>query len=239
MLQNLLSEGSRHSEPFVQDKELYTRVRSLSDPIFKQTLTNEERKGIIERLHYSASAILRPFDTLCHELLQTTANDESRGLYAIVYGIRKLITRHCGVINNARVNLALRAVNPTITVPDDSTDYILEPSKFQETLAHHTKYQKIIKKASIRRSKQVFPRTSLKGVERVLSQPPSSQLPIELDDFPTHQLTTVVHTTTTVTTEATQTTTTPANTNSSKNGFSLIWARLTNSKWLHFRKYPP
>ncbi|KAG2171881.1 hypothetical protein INT44_006110, partial [Umbelopsis vinacea] len=258
MLQKLLSQGSRHSEPFVQDKgmlapqpvshelpvrpsyewqppqELYTRVRSLSNPIFKQTLTNEERKGIIERypameglkypppstvpeaqrrLHYSASAILRPFDTLCHELLQTTASDESRGLFAIVYGFRKLILRHCGDINNARVNLALRAVNPTITVPDDSTDYILEPSKFQETLAHHTKYQKIIKNASIRRSKQVFSRTSLTEVERVLSQPPSSQLPIGLDDFPTHQLTTVVHTTTTVTTEATQTTTTPANTN--------------------------
>jgi hypothetical protein len=222
MIQQLLSQGSNYPEPIIQDEgmvtpqpflhelpvrpsyewqppqDLYDRVGSLSSPIFKQMLSDEERRSIIERypaiqglkysppsavpeaqrrfnkgqaredsslrnLQYSASAILRPFDTLCHELLQATSSEESERLFTIANDVRTLILHHCGAINNARINLALRAVNPTINLPDGSTDYIMEPSKFQETLAHHTTYQKAIKDASFRRSKQVFYKDSTHG----------------------------------------------------------------------------
>lgn len=73
IIQQLLSEGSHHSDPIQQGEgmvspqpllhdlpvrpnydwqppqEVYTRVRSLINPIFKQTLSDEERKHIIEQ----------------------------------------------------------------------------------------------------------------------------------------------------------------------------------------------
>jgi hypothetical protein len=58
--------------------------------------------------------------------------------------------------NNARANVSLRVVNPSINIHDNTTDYVIEPSKFQETLAPHSTYQKTIKDAAPRRLKQVF-----------------------------------------------------------------------------------
>ena len=66
-------------------------------------------------------------------------------------------------LNNARANLSLRAVNPTINTHDDTADYVIEPSKFQETLAHHSTYQKTIRDAAPRRLKQVFSKDSTHG----------------------------------------------------------------------------
>ncbi|KAI8574932.1 hypothetical protein K450DRAFT_264082 [Umbelopsis ramanniana AG] len=73
LIQQLLSQRSDHTEPIEQDEgmvlpqpilhelpvrpsydwqppqELYDRIGSLSSPIFKQTLSDEERKSIVER----------------------------------------------------------------------------------------------------------------------------------------------------------------------------------------------
>jgi len=222
LIQQLLSQRSLYTEPIEQDEgmvphqpvlhdlpvrpsydwqppqELYERIGSLSNPIFKQTLSDEERKTIVERypaiqglkysppsavpeaqrrfnksqaredstlrnLQYTASAILRPFDTLCHELMQVTSSEESDRIFAILNDVRILVLHLCGSINNARNNLALRAVNPTFNLSDDSADYTMDPSKFQETLAHNTSIQKTLKEAAARRSKQVFPRDSTQG----------------------------------------------------------------------------
>jgi hypothetical protein len=52
---------------------------------------------------------------------------------------------------------------PSINVHDDTTDYVIEPTKFQETLAHHSTYQKTIKDAAPGRLKQVFSKDSTHG----------------------------------------------------------------------------
>jgi hypothetical protein len=131
LMQQLLSQRSLYTKPIEQDEgivppqpvlhdvpvrpsydwqppqELYEHTGSLSNPIFKQTLSDEERKTIVERypaiqglkyfppsavpqaqrrfnksqaredstlcnLQYTASAISRHFDILCHELMQMT-----------------------------------------------------------------------------------------------------------------------------------------------------------------------
>ena len=125
-------EGMVPSQPVLHDlpvrpsydrqppQELYERIGSLSNPIFKQTLSDEERKTIVERypaiqglkysppsavleaqrrfnksqaredstlrkLQYMASAILRPFDTLRHELMQVTSSEESERIFAMPF----------------------------------------------------------------------------------------------------------------------------------------------------------
>jgi hypothetical protein len=266
MLQQLLSLCSQYSEPILQDEgmvtsqpvlhelpvrpsyerqppqELYGRVRSLSNPIFKQTLSDEERKSIIEQyptiqglkysppsavpeaqrritkgqaredsalrsLQYSASAILRPFDTMCHELLQATANEESERLFAIVNDIRTLILHHCGAITMlvsiwryerlTRQSMSLTTRLTTLWNPQNS--------KKPWHTTPHTK--KPLKMPLFVVPSRFFPRTQLTGVEGVPPQPPTSQLPISHDDYPTSQPTTVVHPTTIATTAATPTAT--------------------------------
>jgi len=95
--------------------------------------------------------------------MQVTSSEESERIFAILNDVRILVLHLCGSINNDRNNLALRAVNPTFNLSDDSADYTMDPSKFQETLAHNTNIQKTLKEAAARRSKQVFPRDSTQG----------------------------------------------------------------------------
>ncbi|KAG2171247.1 hypothetical protein INT43_004101 [Umbelopsis isabellina] len=208
MIQQLLFKALTTLSQLFKTKpsqELYDRVGSLSSPIFKQTLSDEERRSIIERypavqglkysppsavpeaqrrfskgqaredstlrnLQYSASAILRPLDAFCHELLQASANEESDRLFAIINDVRTLILHHCGAINNARVNLALRAMQAFV-----------DPSRF-------------------------FTGTSFKGVEGVLNRPSTDQLPIKHVDLPISQPTTIV----TITAASVPTATAPA-----------------------------
>jgi hypothetical protein len=60
--------------------------------------------------------------------------------------------------------LALRTINPNFNLSSDPyTEYIMDPTNFQETLAHNTTIQKTLKEAAIRRSKQVFSRDCSQG----------------------------------------------------------------------------
>ena len=118
----------------------------------------------LRNIQYAASAILRPFDVLCHALVPMVTEAQADRVYAIANDTRTLILHLCGTINDARNALALRAINPAFHIPGErDTDYTMEPTKFQETLAHNTNVQKTIREATQRKSRQVFGRDSSHG----------------------------------------------------------------------------
>ncbi|GAB5588152.1 hypothetical protein Unana1_03052 [Umbelopsis nana] len=167
----------RPSYDWQPDPLLYDRIPSLAHPIFYQTLPDDERKAIIEcypayredstlrHLQYLASAILRPFDVLCHTLLPLIPPEQSEHVYAVLNDMRTLILNLCGSATTARNNLALRAINPAFQLQtENGSDYTMDPAKFQETLAHNASVLKTLREATPRRSKQVFPKDSPPGV---------------------------------------------------------------------------
>ncbi|GAB5588149.1 hypothetical protein Unana1_03049 [Umbelopsis nana] len=184
----------RPSYDWQPDPLLYDRIPSLAHPIFYQTLPDDERKAIIERvkytppatipeaqrmfnkgqyredstlrhLQYLASAILRSFDVLCHTLLPLIPPEQSERVYAVLNDIRTLILNLCGSATAARNHLALRAINPAFQLQtENGSDYTMDPAKFQETLAHNASVLKTLREATPRRRKQVFPKDSPPGV---------------------------------------------------------------------------
>ncbi|GAB5588889.1 hypothetical protein Unana1_03789 [Umbelopsis nana] len=111
----------------------------------------------LRNLQYTASAIVRPFDVLCHTLLPLIPSDQTDRVYTILNDIRTLIIHLCGSIHMARNNLALRAINPSFQVPSENgTEYTMEPQKFQETLSSNTTVQKTLRDANPKRQRQIF-----------------------------------------------------------------------------------
>ncbi|KAG2217075.1 hypothetical protein INT45_013102 [Circinella minor] len=68
----------------------------------------------LHTFQYTLSAVLRPLDVLGHMLLLILQPDQIDHIFAMLNDIRTLILHTEGTINQARNQLALRTVNPSI-----------------------------------------------------------------------------------------------------------------------------
>ncbi|GAB5587994.1 hypothetical protein Unana1_02894 [Umbelopsis nana] len=175
----------RPSYDWQPDPLLYDRIPSLAHPIFYQTLSDDERKAIIERYPVVQGVKYTPPATIPqklngsstkHSIVKTPLYDtyntnfgnpapQSEGVYAVLNDIRTLILNLCGSATTARNNLALRAINPAFQLQtENGSDYTMDHANFQGTLAHNSSVLKTLRDATPRRSKQVFPKDSSPGV---------------------------------------------------------------------------
>lgn len=142
----------------------YTPPVPLPDAIRKFSKGQQREDSTLRQLQYTASAILRPFDVLCHSLLPLLPEEQQDRIYTMLNDIGILVLHLCGSVDAARNNLDLRAINPSFHIPSDNPmEYTMEPTNFQEALAYNTSVQKTLREALPRRSKQVLPRDSVLG----------------------------------------------------------------------------
>jgi hypothetical protein len=143
----------------------YTPPATIPEAQRKFNKGQHREDSSLRHLQYLASAILRPLDVLCHTLLPLIPPEQSERVYTVLNDIRTLILNLCGSATTVRNNLALRAINPAFQLQtENGSDYTMDPTKFQETLAHNASVLKTLREATPRRSKQFFPKDSPPGV---------------------------------------------------------------------------
>lgn len=70
----------------------------------------------LKQLQYLLSAVFRPLDILAHELVSNaTGNPNLERYCTILRDISKLLLHACTIMNQTRTNIALRAINPTLS----------------------------------------------------------------------------------------------------------------------------
>ncbi|KAI9312528.1 hypothetical protein BX666DRAFT_1830772, partial [Dichotomocladium elegans] len=163
---------------------LREQMPTLDQPLFTQTLTDDERKALIDcypllarvqysppatlpqaerhtgkghrhedqslcQVQYTISAIVHPVDVLGYVLLPILPADQVARVYAILNDICTLILHAGGVANEARNNIALRAVNPSFSLtPSGSKDYTMAIDQSKETVSANASLQKTLKDAT-------------------------------------------------------------------------------------------
>ncbi|KAI7854579.1 hypothetical protein BDC45DRAFT_585235, partial [Circinella umbellata] len=96
---------------------------------------------------YTLSAVLRPLDVLGYMILPLLPADQVERIFATINDIRTLILHTEGTINQARNQLALRAVNPSIRQPTSERTYTMAADVFKETVSNHMALQKSLREA--------------------------------------------------------------------------------------------
>jgi hypothetical protein len=135
----------------------YSPPNTIPEALKKFNKGQLREDNTLKSLQYTASAIARPLDVLCHTLLPLIPPEQSDRVYAILNDVRTLLLHLCGSLNTARNNLALRAINPSFHVPSENgSEYTMEPQQFQDALQHNTTIQKTIRDAFPKRQKQGF-----------------------------------------------------------------------------------
>ncbi|KAG2212978.1 hypothetical protein INT45_005486, partial [Circinella minor] len=84
----------------------------------------------LRNFQYTLSAVLRPLDVLGYMILPLLPADQVERIFATINDIRTLILHTEGMINQARNQLALRAVNPSIHQPTSEYPISSAPSSF-------------------------------------------------------------------------------------------------------------
>ncbi|KAF7720514.1 hypothetical protein EC973_007887, partial [Apophysomyces ossiformis] len=95
----------------------------------------------LKNIQYQISAIFRPLDVLAMELLDTLSPEHLHGILAIVHDVRTLVM-HTNV-NQARNQLALKAINPSFTMSSLKLKYLHHACGFlsrphRPTICHTT-----------------------------------------------------------------------------------------------------
>ncbi|KAI9315020.1 hypothetical protein BX666DRAFT_2029255 [Dichotomocladium elegans] len=101
----------------------------------------------LRSMQYATSAILRPLDVLAHSLLPMLPPDQIGRIFAIINDVRTLVLHVGGVANNARNNIAMRAVNPSFTLPTSEKQYTMSLDQFRDTVSAQTTMRKTLKEA--------------------------------------------------------------------------------------------
>ena len=177
---------ARPSYTWQPSEQLYQYAPTLKCNIFESTLTDDDKRAIIDRylavegikytppatlpeaakkfsrgqqrednnlrnIQYVASGILRPLDVMAHAVAQQNHEATPR-LMAIINDTRLLVLHACGTANQARNEVALRAVRPSCSVNTTTgTQYTMQPSEFHETLSQHMAIQRTLRTAQPRR----------------------------------------------------------------------------------------
>ncbi|KAI7847850.1 hypothetical protein BDC45DRAFT_419069, partial [Circinella umbellata] len=101
----------------------------------------------LRNFQYNLSAVLRPLDVLGYMLLPILPPDQVERIFATLNDVRTLILHAEGTINQARNQLALRAVNPSIRQQPTDREYTMASDTFKETVSQHTALQKSLREA--------------------------------------------------------------------------------------------
>ena len=101
----------------------------------------------LRSLQYAISAILHPLDVVSHSLVPLLPHDQVVRIFAMLNDIRTLVLNAGGAANRARNNLALRAVNPSFSLPSTDRTFTMALDQFKETVSTHTAMQKALKEA--------------------------------------------------------------------------------------------
>ncbi|KAI8136833.1 hypothetical protein BJV82DRAFT_526379 [Fennellomyces sp. T-0311] len=96
----------------------------------------------LKALQYATSAILRPLDVLAHMLLPLLPQEHYARIFTIINDVRTLVLNAGGVANQARNQLALRAVNPSFSIPNPDKSFTMSLDQFKDTVASHTAMHK-------------------------------------------------------------------------------------------------
>ena len=103
--------------------------------------------ALLRALQYATSAILQPLDVLAHSLLPVLSPEHLGHIFAILNDVCTLVLNVGGVANKARNNLALRALNPSFSIPSSNTIFTMAPDQFKETVSTHMAMQKALREA--------------------------------------------------------------------------------------------
>ncbi|ORY94093.1 hypothetical protein BCR43DRAFT_419883, partial [Syncephalastrum racemosum] len=101
----------------------------------------------LRALQYATSGILRPLDVLAHSLLPLLPADQVGRIYAIINDIRTLVLHVGGVANQARNAIALRAVNPSFTLPTTTKHFTMSPDMFKDQVSAQNTMRKTLREA--------------------------------------------------------------------------------------------
>ncbi|KAI9309914.1 hypothetical protein BX666DRAFT_1844837, partial [Dichotomocladium elegans] len=101
----------------------------------------------LRSMQYATSAILRPLDVLAHSLLPILPPDQIGRIFAIINDVCTLVLHVGGVANNAHNNIAMRAVNPSFTLPTSEKQYTMSLDQFRDTVSAQTTMRKTLKEA--------------------------------------------------------------------------------------------
>ncbi|KAI9314654.1 hypothetical protein BX666DRAFT_2029523 [Dichotomocladium elegans] len=191
----------------------------------------------LRSMQYATSAILRPLDVLAHSLLPMLPPDQIGRIFAIINDVRTLVLHVGGVANNARNNIAMRAVNPSFTLPTSEKQYTMSLDQFRDTVSAQTTMRKTLKEARpalpsafFRDDPQQQHSTQPRQPQQQLRQQPTGtiQQPLPSDCPPRRRRLPV---------------------GGRLQQFSRAWMRLTDSTWvhsviregfrIHFRRSPP
>ncbi|GAN05149.1 hypothetical protein MAM1_0083c04618 [Mucor ambiguus] len=115
-----------------------------------------EDNSLLKHLQYQASAIL-----VAHEIITQDGNNANLERFCtILADMRSLVVDLCSTINQARTNIAYRAVKPSFTIKaEPDVGYTVPPEEFQQGISQQqAAAKKTIREASnLRRPRRRFP----------------------------------------------------------------------------------
>ncbi|KAI8082474.1 uncharacterized protein B0P05DRAFT_447200, partial [Gilbertella persicaria] len=130
-----------------------------------ERMMNREQKyedHSLKQLQCLLSAASRPLDILIHEMFTHENGNPNLERYStMLRDIRRLLLHVYSMMTQQRNNLALRAVNPSFSIDNDSkANYTLPLEEFQQTLVQQTAARKATREATVNRKQRRFNRNS-------------------------------------------------------------------------------
>ncbi|CEP13170.1 hypothetical protein [Parasitella parasitica] len=112
----------------------------------------------LKQLQYSLSAVYRPLDILCLEIISSESGNPNLERYcAMLRDIRKLLLHAGSSMTHIRNNIALRTVNPSFSLKSDNkVKYTLPLDEFQNTLIQQTAARNATRDATINKRQPLW-----------------------------------------------------------------------------------
>jgi hypothetical protein len=144
----------------------------------------------LKHLQYLLSAVFRPLDILCHELVSTEFRSPNLERYSsMLRDVRQLLLHVCSAMNQNRNNVALRAINPSFSLKTDpTTNYTLPLEESQQTLIQQTAARRAIRETTVNRRNRRRTTSGNSGASGILLNGSEQQffvadLPSQQNDF--------------------------------------------------------
>ncbi|KAI8636862.1 hypothetical protein BD408DRAFT_478375 [Parasitella parasitica] len=131
----------------------------------------------LKQFQYSLSAVYRPLDILCHELVSSESGNPNLERYCtMLRDVCKLLLHVGSSITHVRNNIALRAIKPSFSLkPENEVNYTLPLDEFQNTLIQQTAARKATRDATINKRQHRRFQNGNSTVSNSFSNGPSQQ----------------------------------------------------------------